>query len=397
MDLVRDSALRRDLIEYSNQVNATVVAVKVEEQAEDYLASMTATSAQIAAIKTEFISYFYETFIAEEVEIVALGCLNDLVNERNERRKAKKEKEEKKRLKEELSDIHMLAEKGKVTELVQELQVNPDRVNEVGAYGNTPIHRACRWGQRDIVKSLLDIPGININIKNNSGFLPIHYACDYGNKDILILLLCHSNIKLNEKSYSGETPLHRAVLKGNKDMVEILLMNQVRVNDRNSDGKTSLHIACYNDYKDIALLLIQHGAGVDFTDNDGKTPLDLLRDAEVGKELLAFATETKRVNQVSVEQNIVTNSHTPFKNLIALIQGNKINEIEENMSQFVGVLNYKDVQGVLTHSLAYSLTHSRTHSLAYSLTLTLLLTHSLTHTYLLTRLGDAIDLRRANR
>lgn len=165
-------------------------------------------------------------------------------------------------------------------------------------------------------------------------------------KDILILLLCQSNIRLNEKSNSGETPLHRAVLKGSQDIVEILVMNKININDRNADGKTSLHIACYNDYKEISLLLIQHGAIVDCCDNDGKTPIDLLRDAEVGKELVAYALEVKRTNRIVVEQNIIANSNTPFKSLIALIQANKHDEVEENISQFVDVLNYKDTQGV---------------------------------------------------
>ena len=182
MDLIRDSALRRDLIEYYNHVNVAAVAASAEEQTEDYMASMTASSAQITKIKSEFIAHFYDTFITEEVTAISQECRNELVGERNARLKAKKEKAEKLRRKEELSDIHTLAEKGKVSDLVQELSANPDRVNEIGAYGNTPIHRACRWGQRDVVKVLLDISGININIKNNSGFLPIHYACDYGNK-----------------------------------------------------------------------------------------------------------------------------------------------------------------------------------------------------------------------
>lgn len=49
------------------------------------------------------------------------------------------------------------------------------QVNEVNAYGNTPLHLACYNGQDVVVSELIEA-GANVNQVNERGFSPLHFA-----------------------------------------------------------------------------------------------------------------------------------------------------------------------------------------------------------------------------
>ena len=60
--------------------------------------------------------------------------------------------------------------------------------------GQTPIHRACKTGNLDMVKLLVK-HGASQNIKNNQGWFPIHLATYHGHYDILKFLINEDNFK----------------------------------------------------------------------------------------------------------------------------------------------------------------------------------------------------------
>eukprot|EP01041_Mallomonas_annulata_P012723 gene12723-26802_t len=83
-------------------------------------------------------------------------------------------------------------------------------VNASNAYGNRPLHEACRLGHEGIIRSLLNA-GADINAANKKGSTPLHFFC-YGNEPetftaekVRILLEAHAD--LTWRDVNGYSPL----------------------------------------------------------------------------------------------------------------------------------------------------------------------------------------------
>lgn len=76
-----------------------------------------------------------------------------------------------------------------------------------------PIHTACKYGQIDIIKLLLEYR-VDSNAGTQTYFnTPLHYACFYGNIDIAQLLLTERGVDIDGENRQLETPLY-CVLRG---------------------------------------------------------------------------------------------------------------------------------------------------------------------------------------
>ncbi|MCZ4151812.1 hypothetical protein BZG21_46380, partial [Escherichia coli] len=90
-------------------------------------------------------------------------------------------------------------------ELVRELlqQIKPAALNRrltdySGPLHGTPLHIACRIGDQEIVRLLLEA-GADVHAKGPNGLQPIHFACERAGRDVLELLLSHGvdvNLKM---------------------------------------------------------------------------------------------------------------------------------------------------------------------------------------------------------
>ena len=83
---------------------------------------------------------------------------------------------------------------------------------------------ACKKGETEVVKLLLDNLEIDLNETNNLGRTPLMNACTDGHKDVVKLLLDHSErIELNAIDDCERTAFMWACFDGNKDVVKLLL------------------------------------------------------------------------------------------------------------------------------------------------------------------------------
>src|ERR1017187_5732369 len=86
------------------------------------------------------------------------------------------------------------------------------------------IHDAAKFGDLAKVKALLkDNPDLVFS-KDDYGQTPLHYAAYFCQKDVAELLLA-KKADVNAKENHDGTPLYAAATKGYKDMVELLLAN----------------------------------------------------------------------------------------------------------------------------------------------------------------------------
>ena len=144
-------------------------------------------------------------------------------------------------------------------------------------HGNfTPLTAACLRNDTQLVKYIVQMPGIDVNITDVENRTPLFIACDNGNIDIVRFLINTPRFIVNNSGNSEDhIPLIKAVLKHRRDIVECLLrVPGIDVNVRGKDGKSALSYACLHGYSDIVSILIAaDGIDVDLTDANEETPL----------------------------------------------------------------------------------------------------------------------------
>ena len=169
----------------------------------------------------------------------------------------------------------------------------------------TALHYACKNGHAEKVKSLLAIPGINVNpIEVMYGYTPLHYACDLDHADIVRELLAAPGIRVDIVDKSGRTPLQTTYNKDIKNMIrkhldekllEVckkvetsaghinhLIAMDADVNAVDKHGYTPLHWACKsNNEKAICALLAVTGIDVTAVSSDNKTPFESTKNERV--------------------------------------------------------------------------------------------------------------------
>jgi ankyrin len=125
-----------------------------------------------------------------------------------------------------------------------------------------------------------------VNLKNKEGWTPLHKAAKVGNLDVLKLLLedfgADPNIKENVR---GFTPLHLAITE---DCVAMLLQNGADSTISDNNGRTTLfhHVTNKLNGKKIMLPLLKYGRSIDIPDKQRSTPLHHAAEGKAEPEAL---------------------------------------------------------------------------------------------------------------
>lgn len=123
---------------------------------------------------------------------------------------------------------------------------------------NNSLLLACKKGDAESVKRLLDAPDIEVNKADDSGITPLSRACVLGRAEIINLLLKHPGIKVNLADNKGNTPLSRACALGRTGIVNLLLGHpEIKINKTNFEGNMPLSWACLRNYTEILFFLLQ--------------------------------------------------------------------------------------------------------------------------------------------
>jgi len=122
------------------------------------------------------------------------------------------------------------------------------------------------------VEMLLDVPGIKLDLQDNSGCTPLHEAIKIYNQAIVTLLLA-KGATVDLQDNFGYTPLHDACKCSNQVVVTLLLAKGATVDLQDNSGCTPLHKASKYSNDAVVGLLLDEGASVDVEDNLGSTPL----------------------------------------------------------------------------------------------------------------------------
>jgi len=152
---------------------------------------------------------------------------------------------------------------------VQRLVERGAVIEAVNSRGSTPLTAAVCAAKLDVAMYLLD-KGANIDAQITSswckGYSPLHHACKGGNCDMVKMLLDRGACA-EIRDQHGRTPLRLAAQEGHLNAVQFLLDADanVQIDAKDREGRTALWIAARNGYEEIASLLLARAADVHAT------------------------------------------------------------------------------------------------------------------------------------
>jgi len=148
-------------------------------------------------------------------------------------------------------------------------------INGEGYLGRTPLSWAAYNGHEEVVKILLGRREANPEKEDKFGQTPLSDAARNGHEGVVKILLEREEVNPDKVSKWGQTPLSVAASGGHEGVVKILLGREEvnpDISDRN--GQTPLLRAAQNGHEEVVKILLgREEVNPDKADNDGQTPL----------------------------------------------------------------------------------------------------------------------------
>jgi ankyrin repeat protein len=131
---------------------------------------------------------------------------------------------------------------------------------------------AAKMGRVHCIEAWRRSPGFNVNVKDHHGWTALHYAAEFKQKAVVECLLNVPGVDVNIKTPDRYSPLDRAVIAGCLDIVSLLIKKGAKLDHKSDRSWRPLHFAAMYMHKDVAEALIAAGAQINKIDNWGKIP-----------------------------------------------------------------------------------------------------------------------------
>lgn len=109
---------------------------------------------------------------------------------------------------------------------------------------------ACKNGDLDQVKAIVEKPGFDINAELLSGRNGLHFAADYGQKEVIEFLLS-KGADINRPDKHGITPLLASIFESKTECVKLLLGKGAKKDLKAPDGSSYFECAETDDIKSL--------------------------------------------------------------------------------------------------------------------------------------------------
>ena len=174
-----------------------------------------------------------------------------------------------------LSGLHCASAFG-IAEIVTTLvQVEGCDINQEDCMGHTPLVWATRNGHEKVVEILLGQDSVNPEKLNEYGRTPLWWAARNGHERVVKVLLRRGDVGPDKPNDHGQTPLCCASQNGHEGVVKVLLgRDDVDPNKPDEDGQTPLCWAAWSGHDGVVkTLLRRNDVSPDKPDKYGQTPL----------------------------------------------------------------------------------------------------------------------------
>lgn len=147
--------------------------------------------------------------------------------------------------------LHEAAATGQLAIVQQQLGQNPETINTFAADGFAPLTLACFFGQKEVVKYLIEQgAAVNIVAQNPSKVMPLHSAVARNDFEICQILV-QNGADVNVAQIQGVTALHSAAHRGNLGIVKLLVENGAKVEAAMENGDTALIFAERDGHQEV--------------------------------------------------------------------------------------------------------------------------------------------------
>jgi len=173
------------------------------------------------------------------------------------------------------SGLHWASMFGIVEIVTSLIEVEGCDINEKDWGGNTPFAWAAGNGHEGVVEILLRRDDVSPDIPNGDDLTPLCCAASNGQEGVVKILLGRDDVNPSKPNKWGHTPLFCAAFFGHEGVVKVLLgRGDVSPNKPDKWGQTPLHCASKDGHDAVVKILLGR-ADVDPNepDEDGQTPL----------------------------------------------------------------------------------------------------------------------------
>jgi ankyrin repeat protein len=178
--------------------------------------------------------------------------------------------------------------------------VNPDFKG--GDYDQCPLLFAAELGRDAVIRFLLEVKGIDIELKDIRKRTALACAV-WGGHDVVVRTLLDKTADIESPDFRGRTPLILAAEKGDSSMLRLLLEKGADIHSPDHHGTCPLLWAARHEREEAFELLLENGASndIDSLDSEGRNLLSYA--AEGGGEHLIRLLLDKGVDVHSPDNN----------------------------------------------------------------------------------------------
>ncbi|CAH0055002.1 unnamed protein product [Clonostachys solani] len=172
--------------------------------------------------------------------------------------------------------VHAAARKGHG--INEALNKEPWALNELDCNGESPLHVASRFGNKNAMEDLIQA-NASVNMKDFAGLTALMLASFYEHIDCVRLLLRHSDINIGQRDNYGRTALFHAAMACDPEVVAALLEEGASPSAGDNDGQSPLYYLgkyCTNHERlkqTLRLFLASGKINIDTVDDTGASPL----------------------------------------------------------------------------------------------------------------------------